>query len=545
MGEELSLIWTLPFAGMLLSIGFGPLFAPHFWHHHFGKISFGWAALLAVPFVMVYGYEAVVDIVHIYALDYVPFVILVGSLFVVSGGILISGTLVGRPITNTLIILVGTALASWIGTTGASMLLIRPLLRANESRRYKIHTIVFFIFLVSNIGGALTPLGDPPLFLGFLHKVPFFWTLTNLFSPLLVASATLLVMYFAIDTFWYRKEPAEAKMAPRDPKPLRIAGKQNFILLGAILGGVLLSGYWKPTHIDLDYGALEVHDGELVILDPVEHHDEEHHGGEAEEHHGEGNTADHEFQAKDESGKPHGETKAEPTKNQDAEGEAETELSGMQVASVIPAQPLDSATAELELHGVEVPIQNIARDLILVTAAILSLLLTSKELRQANGFTWFPINEVAILFAGIFMTIVPALEILAAGKNGALAPLIANVQTPANYFWVTGVLSSFLDNAPTYLTFFNTALGRFYPGMSEGSAVPLLISEHNDFLLGIAMGAVFMGANTYIGNAPNFMVKSIAEEAGIKMPDFFSYIGKYSLPLLVPIFVLMTFLFLM
>lgn len=490
VGKELSLLWVIPFAGMLLSIALFPLFAPRFWHHHFRKVSMGWAALLAVPFLLLYRAEAWHEILHIFLLDYVPFVILLWALFTVSGGILIKGSMAGTPWVNTAIILVGTAIASWIGTTGASMLLIRPLLRANENRRHKTHTIVFFIFLVSNIGGSLTPLGDPPLFLGFLHGVPFFWTLTNLFPQFLVATAIVTVAYFLFDVVQYRRESPDSLVATTQPEPLGIAGKVNFLLLLGVIAGVLVSGYWNPDH--LGSGPWLEH-GDLVVI---------------------GDHANH-----------------APTENRADSGH------------ILPEKHLAEPEALEGHHGIRIPIQNLARDGILILMGLVSLTVTPAGVRAANGFSWFPIKEVAWLFAGIFMTIIPALQILAAGKEGAFEALVQTVTTPARYFWATGILSSFLDNAPTYLTFFNTALGQFYPGVPESEALPRLIAENGQYLVAIACGAVFMGANTYIGNAPNFMVRSIAEEAGVPMPDFFSFMFKYSIPFLGTTFVIITYLF--
>jgi len=334
-------------------------------------------------------------------------------------------------------------LASIIGTTGASMLLIRPILRSNAWRVHKVHTIVFFIFLVSNIGGALTPLGDPPLFLGFLHGVPFFWTM-HILPQMAFASVVLLALYFIMDSYYFKKE---SKIAAPDsePEPLGIEGSRNFIFLAGIIAAVLFSGTVKL--------------GEINIL------------------------------------------------------------------------------------GIHQTIENLIRDGVLIIMGLLSLSLTSNEVRKGNEFGWAPILEVVYLFAGIFITIIPALAILKAGENGALAWLIKSVNTPAHYFWAVGSLSSFLDNAPTYLTFFNSALGKFYPGMPEAQAVGRLIVEKIPYLAAISVGAVFMGANTYIGNAPNFMVKSIAEEAGVKMPSFFGYMFKYSIPILVVLFIVMTFVF--
>ena len=448
LGAKLPLWSVIPFIGILLSIAIFPLVAPHFWHEHFPKVSAFWALLFAIPFLLVFRGVAIHEILHIYLVDYIPFIILLWSLFTTAGGILVRGALRGTPIFNTLLLIIGTAIASWVGTTGAAMIMIRPVLRANKKRKYKVHTIVFFIFLVANIGGSLTPLGDPPLFLGFLHGVPFFWTFKILPEMLFVAGI-LLLLYFAMDTYYYRKDLKEQpELAnPLPVEPIRILGAYNFIFLAGIVGAVLMSGVWKPGF-------------------------------------------------------------------------------------------------ELDVFGIHMPIQTLLRDIILICMGLLSLAVTPKEIREENEFTWFPIKEVAYLFAGIFMTIIPAIAILRAGEHGAFAPLMRAIEKPWHYFWVTGSLSSFLDNAPTYLTFFNTALGKFYAGMPEKVAVPLLITEKVKYLAAISAGAVFMGANTYIGNAPNFMVRSIAEERGIKMPSFFGYMIKYSIPILIPLFVLVSLIFL-
>ena len=447
-------IWSIiPFVGILLSIAVFPLVLDsHFLVHHGGKMSLAWSLIFAVPYLAVFRGEAFYDILHIYLIDYIPFIILLWGLFTVAGGILVRGTLRGTPIVNTLLLLIGTAIASWVGTTGASMLLIRPLIRANAYRQSKVHLIVFFIFLVSNIGGSLTPLGDPPLFLGFLHGVPFFWTTTALFPQMLFISVILIVLFFVIDTFMFKREGG---VVPDDGinEPIRIGGLFNLVFLLGIVVAVLMSGTLKL--------------GEVNIL------------------------------------------------------------------------------------GVHVAWQNIARDVLIILMGLLSLKFTpfTGELRQANEFSWEPIEEVAKVFAGIFMTIIPALTILNAGENGALRGLIGAIKEPLHYFWVTGVLSSFLDNAPTYLTFYYTALGKL--GLAE-SIVPDILSgqltgaEHLEFvklLTAISVGAVFMGANTYIGNAPNFMVKAIAEQSGIRMPSFFGYM-LWSVGILVPLFVLVTFVFL-
>ena len=444
LGEILPLWSCIPFAGMLLSIALFPLLAPNFWHHHFGKVSAFWASVLAIPFLLAHKGLALHEILHIVLADYVPFIILLWSLYTVSGGILLRGSLRGTPITNTVILIIGTILASWMGTTGAAMLLIRPFLRANNYRKNRTFMVVFFIFLVANVGGSLTPLGDPPLFLGFLHGVTFFWTF-KIIPHMLVVSGILLVMYFILDTYFYRKEGVTAPEEEDVKVPLKLEGTYNFIFLAGVVGAVLMSGM-------VDWG-------------------------------------------------------------------------------------------EVNTLGIHRAVQDWVRDGLLIVMGILSLVVTPIKLREDNDFTWFPILEVAYLFIGIFITMIPCLLILKAGSKGELAFLINAVKEPFHYFWVTGALSSFLDNAPTYLTFFNTALGSFYSGMTESQAVPLLMTENAVYLKAISAGAVFFGSCSYIGNAPNFMVRSIAEESGTPMPSFFGYILKFSLVFLIPTFILVTFIF--
>ncbi|MGV8080430.1 MAG: sodium:proton antiporter [Syntrophales bacterium] len=444
-------VWTvIPFAGILLSIALCPLLVPRFWHNHFGKVSACWALAFAIPFMIFDGPVAIYSILHIALIDYIPFIILLWGLFTISGGIVVQGSLRGTPLVNAILLLIGTFLASWVGTTGAAMIMIRPVLRANRDRVHKAHVICFFIFLVANVGGSLTPLGDPPLFLGFLHNVPFFWVTTGILPEMLVTAVLLLILFIAVDIFYFRKEKTFHEAAVEKRAPVRIAGTYNFILLAGVIAAILMSGYWKAGHFTL--------------------------------------------------------------------------------------------------YEVEVHYQNLLRDASIVILGLISLKVTPKSLREANEFSWGPILEVAKLFAGIFITIIPALAILRAGLEGAMAPLVAAVQTPAHYFWAAGGLSSFLDNAPTYLTFFNMALGKVglveaqVPGaLAAGTATanPAFIG----YLTAISAGAVFMGANTYIGNAPNFMVKSIAEEAGVDMPSFFGYMFKYSIPFLIPIFILVSFIF--
>ena len=438
-GGDLSILWVVPFAGILLSIAIFPLVASDFWHHNFGKISAFWATLFILPFMLSQGWQITLyEVLHVGLLEYIPFIILLLALFTISGGVQLTGSLVGTPIINTAIILVGTLLASWMGTTGAAMLLIRPLLRANKERKYKVHIVVFFIFLVANIGGSLTPLGDPPLFLGFLKGVDFFWTTKAMFLPMLFMVISLLIIFYIYDTIQFKKEEPLPQVSSKEK--IGIKGSFNLLLIFGVICSVLLSGFWKPN-------------------------------------------------------------------------------------------------IEFTIYHVHVELQNIIRDILLLLLAYGSWKFTIKEIREANEYTWFPIQEVAKLFAGIFITIIPAIAILKAGTSGALAGIINSVSSdsgPVNnmYFWLTGILSSFLDNAPTYLVFFNTA----------GGDPQVLMGELSQTLLAISAGAVFMGANTYIGNAPNFMVKSIAESSGIEMPSFFGYF-LYSLIILFPLFGVISLLF--
>ncbi|MBP2301003.1 sodium:proton antiporter [Azospirillum picis] len=442
-GRLMGALWVLPFAGVLLSIALFPLLAPMVWHHHFGKISAFWALAFLVPFASVFGADlAAFELLHTLLLEYVPFIVLLTALFTVAGGVRLTGSLVGTPLANTVGLALGTVLASLMGTTGASMLLIRPLLRANEYRRDKVHTVVFFIFLVSNVGGSLTPLGDPPLFLGFLKGIDFFWPTVHLLPPMAFLSVLLLVIYFALDVFLHTRDPGKHPLIEgvHEREPIRIEGSVNLLLLLAIVGAVLLSGVWHP--------------GSAVTL-----------------------------------------------------------------------------------YHVTVPLETIVSNLLLLGITGLSLALTSAQSRRLNGFSWGPILEVAKLFAAIFLTIIPAIAILRAGTDGALGAIIAAVNdggkpNPAAYFWAAGILSSFLDNAPTYLIFFNTAGGDAHTLMTDLSLT----------LTAISAGAVFMGANSYIGNAPNFMVKAIAEERGVAMPSFFGYMA-WSCGILVPLLALTTVVF--
>jgi Na+/H+ antiporter NhaD/arsenite permease-like protein len=443
-GSLLSAWWGLPFAGMLLGIALLPLIAPSLWHAHYGKIAVGWALAFLLPFAAQNGVSAAMHVLaHALVAEYLPFIILLVALFSVAGGIYVRGNLHGSPRTNVLLMTAGAALASVMGTTGASMLMIRPLIRANDDRRNATHVIIFFIFIVSNAAGALTPLGDPPLFLGFLQGVDFFWTARHLFGQTLFLCGVLLAIFYAIDRWHSRKEGKEG-VRRRDPTPdtssYGIDGKVNLLLLAVIVAAVLVSGLWK------------------------------------------------------------------------------------------------SGTA-FHVMGTEVALPGLLRDVVLVGVAILSMVLTPRQVRLDNEFSWAPMQEVAKLFLGIFITMAPVLAMLKAGTSGAFAPVALAVTAsngepePWAYFWFSGALSSFLDNAPTYLVFFNLA------GGDPGQLMTTLAST----LAALSCGSVFMGANSYIGNAPNFMVKAIAEHRGIAMPSFFGYM-LWSGCILLPLFALMTFI---
>lgn len=440
-GEQLSTAWALPFAGTLLSIALLPLLAPRLWHHHFGKITAGWIMAFLVPWTVFIGPKAAVGVIgHVLIEEYIPFIALLVALYTAAGGIHIRGNLHGSPTLNVVLMAIGAALASVMGTTGASMLMIRPLLRANDNRPHSAHVVVFFIFIVSNVGGALTPLGDPPLFLGFLQGVGFFWTVGHLLAPMLFLTVALLVIFWCIDTWFYRREG----ITPRDPTPdtqrIGIEGGINFLPLMAIVGLVLMSGLWKPG-------------------------------------------------------------------------------------------------VTLHLLGAHIGLEQLIRDVALVGVTLLSLWITPAGVRDKNQFGWGPMQEVAKLFIGIFITMVPVLVILRAGEAGSLGAVARAVTGPDGapqpwmYFWLTGVLSSFLDNAPTYLVFFNLA----------GGDPEQLMTTLGSTLAAISAGSVFMGANTYLGNAPNFMVKAIAEERGIRMPSFFGYMA-WSACVLLPLLVFITFI---
>jgi Na+/H+ antiporter NhaD/arsenite permease-like protein len=437
-GAHMGWPWALPFAGILLSIAAGPLLAPKFWHDHYGKIAAAWALITLAAIAASAGLPASLAVfVHAMLAEYMSFIVLLFALYTVAGGLMITGNLGGRPSSNAAVLAVGALMASVVGTTGVAMILVRPLIRANALRARNVHVVVFFIVLVANIGGALSPLGDPPLFVGFLRGVDFFWPARHLWQETLLAGALVLAIFIAFDVWFMRREPPAASAGA----PIRIHGLVNLPLIAAIIAAILLSAAWHPG-------------------------------------------------------------------------------------------------IEFDVYGTPVALQNLARDAALIVVALASLWLTPHEHRAANEFTWEPIREVAKLFAGIFVCIIPVLAMLEAGHDGPFAVLLAAVTAHDDsphevaYFWLTGILSAFLDNAPTYLVFFQLA----------GGNAAELMSKLAPTLAAISMGAVYMGALTYIGNAPNFMVAAIANERGVKMPSFFAYM-LWSSAVLLPVLAIVTYVF--
>ncbi len=442
-------LWLcIPFAGLLLCIAILPLIKAHWWEEHQPHAVVFWSLLFILPFGFLLGAgKAAETVLECIVGDYLTFIVLLFGLFCVSGNITLSGDLAGSPRINIGLLALGTVLSSLIGTTGASMLMIRPIIKMNAWRKRRRHIIVFFIFLVSNMGGCLTPIGDPPLLMGFMRGVPFFWSL-HLLPLLLVNMAVLLFIFFWIDMRAYRADIATG-LKPDISKPgteVKIRGLHNLIFIAAIVAAVILSGVLPgmPAFQDAAGHTRGIHLlGEVTLTFP----------------------------------------------------------------------------AMIEMA-------------IILVSAWLSFRTTDVDIRRENHFTWGAIKEVAILFIGIFITMQPALMILKA--NGAEL----GITEPFQMFWTTGLLSSFLDNTPTYLVFLTTA-GSL--GYTEGMVTALGMVPVK-MLLAISAGAVFMGANTYIGNAPNFMVKSIADENGVRMPSFFGYL-VWSFGILVPVFILDTLIF--
>ncbi len=428
--------WGMPFLGVLLSIALIPMLAPRFWHRRMGTVALAWSLALLVPMAILSSPAVAAGAVwHALMAEYLPFVTLLLALYTAAGGILVRGAGAGSPAGNVGLLAFGTVLAGVMGTTGAAMVLIHPLLASNAHRTRKTHLVVFFIALVANAGGATSPLGDPPLYIGFLNGVPFSWPVTHLAMPLAVMAVPILIAFYVLDRRFAAADPP-----PAERERFHLRGTANIALIGVVIATVLMSGIWRP--------------GEVVLL------------------------------------------------------------------------------------GQHLEIARLAGDAVFVGVTLASIAITPRAVRQANMFTWHPMQEVATLFAAIFITIGPVLAMLQAGFAGPLAPLLrltvdADGQpVPLAYFWLTGLLSAFLDNAPTYLVFF---------GLAGGDPVQLT-GPLNHILIATSAGAVFFGALTYIGNAPNLMLRAIASHRGVRMPSFFGYMAL-SCTLLLPAFVLLSLVF--
>lgn len=431
-----NLLWAIPFLGIIFSMSFLPLLAPNFWEKHGGVIPFGWTAIYLACVAWIFGFRELLPATFEPLLnDYVSFIIQIATLYIVAGGIYIDFPNGKGPVFNTMFLFLGSLLAGWIGTTGAAMLLIRPFLRANAQRRYKVHLMVFFIFLIANIGGAATPLGDPPLFIGFLKGVDFFWFIQHLYPVLFGTIFVLCGLFYVVDTILFKKETGRFEMA-RDNVSFVIKGARNLFFLV------------------------------LVLL------------------------------------------------------------------AVISCQ----FEGSFEIAGETYNYSSVLRNIILLSIATISIKLTHKDIREENGFTFAPIREVAEFFVAIFITVAPILSILSKGENGSLAMIFDWIAPGGEFilskcFWASGLLSSVLDNAPTFLIFFHLASGNAAELMTTKAAI----------LTSFSISTVFMGALTYIGNAPNLMVRSISEHHGIRVPSFLGYM-VWSVGILAPIFLVISWL---
>jgi len=407
----------LPFVVMLLSIAFMPFIHLHWWEKNYPKVAVALGAIAVTYYLVFLGQPGrVAEVAH----EYLSFIALIGSLFVVAGGVHISVRGEATPLRNTVFLGIGAVIANFIGTTGASMLMIRPWIRMNKYRITAFH-VVFFIFIVSNVGGALTPIGDPPLFLGYLKGVPFFWTAEYLWMPWLVVVGLLLIVFFVTDTFNFRRAPEVVRELETAHEEFRIDGKRNFFFIAVILAAVFMPVPW--------------------------------------------------------------------------------------------------------------------REIVMLGAALASWYFTPKQVHEMNHFNLHPVKEVAWLFFGIFGTMIPALDYLQLHSNAL------GVETPLQFYAFTGILSAVLDNAPTYLTFLAAALGQKGLSLGDPADVAAFAYSHTPILVAISLGAVFFGAATYIGNGPNFMVKAIAQHAKVETPSFFGYVLRFSIPVLLPILILVGWLF--
>ncbi len=428
-------LWAgIPFVLMLGAIAIMPLAIPKFWDSNRNKLIV--ALVLGIPTAIWMLFNNLsTELEHAMMFDYLPFVILLGSLFVITGGIYISGDIESTPRNNTILLAIGAIFASLMGTTGAAMLLIRPLLKINSERKRKTHSILFFIAIVANAGGLLTPIGDPPLFMLYLRGVPFTWFF-NLLPEWAVTNLILLTIYFIWDSMQYKKENPEDIIFDRtNIQPIRVQGSMNFVwLLGVVLSVAIINPLMIPSLGNSDYATL-------------------------------------------------------------------------------------------------------IREVVIIGLAACSLIFTKKEVHKSNDFTWHPILEVAYLFLGIFITMVPVLSYLEVNAANI------GINTPVQFYYITGLLSSFLDNTPTAVTFYSLALGLVEHSPQLFAHIPLVGNIPAHYLSAISIGAVFFGSMTYIGNGPNFMVKSIAEQQKIPMPHFFGYMYKFSLLVLLPTFIIVQLLF--
>lgn len=435
-GAALSWPWATPFLGLLLTIAVAPLAMPVLWRRHYALIVAAWSAVTVAAIATSAGVAGAVATVQQTVLtDYLDFIVLLFALYVVAGGILVTGNLSGSPLANSGMLFAGMLLASVVGTTGAAMIVVRPLIRANEKRRHNAHVLVFAIFLVANIAGTVTPLGNPPLFIGFLHGVTFWWTVRHLVPATCFIAGLVLAIFVAVDVWLYRREQPPARHRHAPATAIQVRGWINVPLAAAVIAAIVLCAGWQPHR-------------------------------------------------------------------------------------------------SVRLAGSELAVQDLVRDAVLIGLAIASLKLTPAEHRLANGFSWEPIREVAILFFGIFICIIPVLSMLQAGPAGAFAPLLTltrhdGAPDDLAYFWLSGMLSAVLDNAPTYLVFFEFA----------GGDATTLMGPLAGALAAISIGTSAMGALTYVGNAPNLMIQAIATERGMAMPGFFAYM-LWSGAVLLPVFAL-------
>ncbi|KAJ1554007.1 hypothetical protein HK096_005378 [Nowakowskiella sp. JEL0078] len=585
MGEtstSISGFYAIPFFGLLLSIAIIPLIPKlaHFWEKFYWTIAVFWSLAVIIPFSAQYslplmGYQ----LVDVLLSEYIPFVLMVGSLFVVAGGIVLEGKLSGTPLANTLLLLVGIPLCSLLGTTGASMVLIRPLLRSISHRSHDYHSVVFFIIIISNVAGGLTPIGNPPVFIGYLRGVDFFWPIINVSLPTLLSCGYLLIVYFLIDTYYYRKEPKKEELLltstkSHTPTPLKIEVQNPLDLTLPItqnsdsdietlalsartpkfFGGLETpkSPLWKEdNYTPKSSRSVEFVDADIEPLDappaiPV---------GSFRREMTLVETSDDPELVREVVSKEEEEIRIEKQTSRWVVAERFSRRRSFRIrgwgnvflilmiavvivlagvlqktypdAGVVVMKEVVLGKTELFIHYA-----SIGQNILLLVIPILSFISTPAQIFIENNFTWTPLIEVAILFANIFITLKPILMMFDERESGPLGFIITAISQPWQFFWVTGIMSGFLDNAPTYLLFFDVA----------GGDPQVLMTTKAQTLIAINAGACFFGALSYIGNAPNMLVRNVAEESGIKMPSFVMYMA-WSFVVLTPIFLLDTVVF--